>query len=64
MLLRGATEDSAIAEQEERFRYQLWLDSERASMFFAEASRAAFKAAQTTAAWNSTSSSSSRPTLA
>ena len=35
-LLRGATEDSAIAEQEERFRYQLWLDSERASMFFAD----------------------------
>src|SRR5690606_6806115 len=35
-LLQGATEDSAIAEQEERFRYQLWLDSERASMFFAD----------------------------
>lgn len=35
-LLRGATEDSAISEQEERFRYQLWLDSERASMFFAD----------------------------
>ena len=35
-LLRGANEDAAIAEQEERFRYQLWLDSERASMFFAD----------------------------
>ncbi len=35
-LLQGATEDTAIAEQEERFRYQLWLDSERASMFFAD----------------------------
>lgn len=35
-LLKGATEDAAIAEQEERFRYQLWLDSERASMFFAD----------------------------
>lgn len=35
-MLRGANEDAAIAEQEERFRYQLWLDSERASMFFAD----------------------------
>lgn len=35
-LLQGATEDAAIAEQEERFRYQLWLDSERSSMFFAD----------------------------
>ena len=35
-LLKGAAEDLAIAEQEERFRYQLWLDSERASMFFAD----------------------------
>src|SRR5690606_16193162 len=35
-LLKGATEDAVIAEQEERFRYQLWLDSERASMFFAD----------------------------
>lgn len=35
-LLQGATDDVAIAEQEERFRYQLWLDSERASMFFAD----------------------------
>jgi len=35
-LLQGATEDEVIAEQEERFRYQLWLDSERASMFFAD----------------------------
>jgi energy-coupling factor transporter ATP-binding protein EcfA2 len=35
-LLQGATEDAAIAAQEERFRYQLWLDSERASMFFAD----------------------------
>src|SRR5690606_1451272 len=35
-LLKGATEDAVIAEQEERFRYQLWLDSERASRFFAD----------------------------
>lgn len=35
-ILQGATEDVLIAEQEERFRYQLWLDSERASMFFAD----------------------------
>lgn len=35
-LLHGATEDALIAEQEEKFRYQLWLDSERASMFFAD----------------------------
>ncbi len=35
-LLQGATEDAAIAEQEEKFRYQLWLDSERAAMFFAD----------------------------
>ncbi|AHX13559.1 ATP-dependent endonuclease [Dyella jiangningensis] len=35
-MLQGATEDVVIAEQEERFRYQLWLDSERASMFFAD----------------------------
>ncbi|SIQ30440.1 ATP-dependent endonuclease [Aquipseudomonas alcaligenes] len=35
-LLKGAPDDEEIAAQEERFRYQLWLDSERASMFFAE----------------------------
>jgi hypothetical protein len=35
-LLKGATQDTVIAEHEERFRYQLWLDSERASMFFAD----------------------------
>lgn len=35
-LLQGATEDAVIAEQEERFRYQLWLDSDRAAMFFAD----------------------------
>lgn len=35
-MLGGATDDDVIAEQEERFRYQLWLDSDRASMFFAD----------------------------
>lgn len=35
-LLAGAPNDEEIAAQEERFRYQLWLDSERASMFFAD----------------------------
>lgn len=35
MLTHAATDDDA-ARQEERFRYQLWLDSERASMFFAD----------------------------
>lgn len=35
-LLKGVTNDEEIAAQEERFRYQLWLDSERASMFFAD----------------------------
>lgn len=35
-LLSGASNDEEIAEQEERFRYQLWLDTERASMFFAD----------------------------
>lgn len=35
-LLQSAPHDQEIAAQEERFRYQLWLDSERASMFFAE----------------------------
>jgi len=28
--------DQEIAEQQDRFRYQLWLDTERASMFFAD----------------------------
>lgn len=35
-LLKNTTSDEEIAEDEERFRYQLWLDSERASMFFAD----------------------------
>ncbi len=35
-MLEGAPEHEEVAVQEERFRYQLWLDSERASMFFAE----------------------------
>lgn len=35
-LLKAAQPDAEIATQEERFRYQLWLDSERASMFFAD----------------------------
>ena len=34
-LLRDAPEQD-IAEQEDHFRYQLWLDTERASMFFAD----------------------------
>ncbi len=35
-LLKDAQSDEEIAIQEERFRYQLWLDSERAAMFFAD----------------------------
>lgn len=35
-LLASAEQEEEIAHQEERFRYQLWLDSERASMFFAD----------------------------
>lgn len=35
-MLETAPQNEDIAVQEERFRYQLWLDSERASMFFAE----------------------------
>lgn len=35
-LLKEAQSDDELAAQEERFRYQLWLDSERASMFFAD----------------------------
>lgn len=35
-LLGSGTADEDIAAQEERFRYQLWLDSERAAMFFAD----------------------------
>lgn len=35
-LLKDAQNDEEIATQEERFRYQLWLDSERAAMFFAD----------------------------
>lgn len=35
-LLANAEEDEEVACQEERFRYQLWLDSERAAMFFAD----------------------------
>lgn len=35
-LLGGATQDEEIAYQEESFRYQLWLDSDRASIFFAD----------------------------
>jgi energy-coupling factor transporter ATP-binding protein EcfA2 len=34
--LDSAQDDEDIAAQEERFRYQLWLDSERAAMFFAD----------------------------
>lgn len=35
-LLADAQNDDEISVQEERFRYQLWLDSERAAMFFAD----------------------------
>ena len=35
-LLKAAQPNEEIATQEERFRYQLWLDSERAAMFFAD----------------------------
>lgn len=35
-LLAEAQNDDEIAAQEERFRYQLWLDSERSAMFFAD----------------------------
>ncbi len=35
-LLNGGTDDEEVVLQEERFRYQLWLDAERAGMFFAE----------------------------
>ncbi len=35
-LLANAVSDEEIAHQEKRFRYQLWLDSDRASMFFAD----------------------------
>jgi putative ATP-dependent endonuclease of the OLD family len=35
-LLADAESDDEIGAQEERFRYQLWLDSERAAMFFAD----------------------------
>ncbi|MCX8086373.1 MAG: AAA family ATPase [Rhodocyclaceae bacterium] len=35
-LLKHSPHDEDIAAQEEKFRYQLWLDSERASMFFAD----------------------------
>lgn len=35
-LLSGATQDEEILHQEESFRYQLWLDSDRASIFFAD----------------------------
>jgi putative ATP-dependent endonuclease of OLD family len=35
-ILKSAHGDEEIAAQEERFRYQLWLDSERAAMFFAD----------------------------
>ena len=35
-MLKFGQSDQEIAEQEERFRYQLWLDAERASMFFAD----------------------------
>ena len=34
--LAEAQPDEELASQEERFRYQLWLDSERAAMFFAD----------------------------
>lgn len=36
VLLQSAELDEEISIQEERFRYQLWLDSERAAMFFAD----------------------------
>ncbi|MDH1146378.1 AAA family ATPase [Pseudomonas mosselii] len=35
-LLASSPDGEEVAAQEERFRYQLWLDSERASMFFAD----------------------------
>lgn len=35
-LLKGAEQNEEIAHQEESFRYQLWLDSDRSSMFFAD----------------------------
>lgn len=35
-MVESAPPQDEIALQEERFRYQLWLDSERASMFFAD----------------------------
>ncbi|NHN79461.1 AAA family ATPase, partial [Azotobacter chroococcum] len=35
-LLQSAPDNEEIAAQEERFRYQLWLDSDRSSMFFAD----------------------------
>ncbi|TCD46849.1 ATP-dependent endonuclease [Chlorobium sp. N1] len=35
-LLTTAQQDEEVATQEERFRYQLWLDSDRAAMFFAD----------------------------
>lgn len=35
-MLDNATKDEELAVQEERFRYQLWLDSERSSLFFAD----------------------------
>lgn len=35
-MLDAATKDEELAVQEERFRYQLWLDSERSSLFFAD----------------------------
>lgn len=35
-LLKGSEQTEDMAHQEERFRYQLWLDSDRSSMFFAD----------------------------
>lgn len=35
-LIQSAPTDQEVASQEERFRYQLWLDSDRSSMFFAD----------------------------
>ncbi|MDO9778727.1 AAA family ATPase [Glaesserella parasuis] len=35
-LLNDSEQDEEIAIQNEKFRYQLWLDSERSSMFFAD----------------------------
>ena len=35
-LLKRSQPDEEIAMQEERFRYQLWLDSDRAALFFAD----------------------------